>query len=190
MNKIVLVMLQAFLAVGLAACFSPTAKASSMGQPKPNAITFFDVSDLPARIDEPRLSRNSKGSVIDCAVANRSGEQLLGIRLILLVIDPGGRLRSRITWTERIELPMYSIKTSSFHPEIPEDLRPADRIFLGIDEVFGHETIWLADGAEKGLRAYARGQHDVVPRVRTLVNKYDRPELRALPLFMVPPRKE
>jgi len=37
------------------------------------------------------------------ARANRSGEQLLGIRLLLMVIDPNGKLRSRITWTERAD---------------------------------------------------------------------------------------
>jgi hypothetical protein len=181
MKKIVLVVLQASLAIGLAASFSFMANASIIEQPKPNAVTFFDVSDLPARIDEPRLSKNGKQFVLDCAVANRSGEQLLGLRLILLVKDSAGKLRSQMTWTERAELPMYSIKTFTFHPEIAEDVRDTDRVFLGIDEVMGWETIWRAAGVEKALRAYSRGQHDVVPAVRTFVNKYDpRPGMTVL----------
>jgi hypothetical protein len=181
MKKIVLVVLQASLAIGLAASFSFTANASIIEQPKPNAVTFFDVSDLPARIDEPRLSKSGKEFVLDCAVANRSGEQLLGIRLILLVIDPAGKLRSRIIWSERVELAMYSIKTFAFHSEITVTLRDTDQLFLGIDEVTGRETIWRAAGAEKALRAYARGQHDVAPTVRTVVNKYDpRPGMTVL----------
>ena len=173
MKKIVLVVLQACLPIWLAASFNNTANASIIEQSKPNAVTFFDVSDLPARIDEPRLSKGGKEFVLDCAVANRSGEQLLGLRLILLVTDSTGRLRSRITWTERAELAMYSIKTFAFHPELTEDVRDTDRVFLGIDEVMGRETIWRAAGVEKALRAYSRGQHDVVPTVRTSINKYD-----------------
>ncbi len=185
MNKTRFVMLQTCLAIWLGLLFSWPAIAAP-GQKSPElrstAVIFFDVSDLPARIDEPRLSKRDQELFLDCAVANRSGEQLLGIRFILLVIDPAGKLRSRITWTERVELAMYSIKTFAFHPEVAGELRPTDRLFLGIDEVFGRETIWRAVGAENALRAYARGQHDVVPRVRTLANKYDRPGVLAIPL--------
>jgi hypothetical protein len=180
MKKIVLVVLQACLATWLAASFS--AIAQSPDPEKTNPVTFFDVAQLPVRVDEPKLGRNDKGFVLDGAVANRSGEQLMGIRLILLVIDSSGKLRSRTTWTERVEVAMYSIKTVTFHPEIEVEPRTADQIFLGIEEVFGQQTIWRASGAEKALRAYARGQHDVVPTVRTIVNSYDpRPGMSVLP---------
>ena len=142
-------------------------------------VTHYDVS----RADiETALSKRDKDSVLDCAVANRSGEQLLGIRLVLLVIDPAGKLRSRMTWNERAELAMYSIKTFAFHPPITGEIRKSDQLFLGIDEVIGRETIWRAAGAEKALRAYSRGQHDVIPAVGTFANKYDpRPGMVVLP---------
>jgi hypothetical protein len=171
MNKILLAVLPACLAIGLTGSFSFTANASSQDQP--NDVTFFDVADLPARIDTPKMSQRDKDFVLDCAVANRSNEELLGIRLILVIIDTSGKLRGRVTWTERTELAMYSIKTFAFHPEMTEDLRNADRIFLGIEEVFGRETIWHAAAAEKALRAYSRGQHDVLPTVRKFANKFD-----------------
>ncbi len=177
MNKILLAVLQACLAIGLTGSFSCTANASSPDPP--SNVTFFDVSDLPARIDAPKLSQSDKDLVLDCAVANRSNEDLLGIRLILLVIDPSGKLRGRVTWTERTELAIYSIKTFAFRPEMTEDLRNTDKIFLGIEEVFGRETIWHAAAAEKALRAYSRGQHDVLPTVRKFANKFD-PRTRAL----------
>src|SRR6266550_3225216 len=98
MNKILLAVLQACLAIGLTGSFSFTAKASSPD--RPSDAVFFDVADLPARIDAPKMSQSDKDFVLDCAVANRSNEELLGIRLILLVIDTSGKLRSRIAWTE------------------------------------------------------------------------------------------
>src|SRR6266851_860711 len=133
MNKIPLVFLQACLAIWLTGSFSLTAHASGREQPK--AITFFDVSDLPARIDVPKVSQSDKEFVLNCAVANRSNEDLLGLRLILLIIDTSGKLRGHVTWTERTELAMYSIKTFAFHPEMTEDLRNTDQVFLGIEEV-------------------------------------------------------
>lgn len=182
MNRDVPVVVQACLAILLGAFFSSEAQAANLPQPPVKAVVFFDVTDLPARIDEPRLSK-SKEFVLDCAVANRAGEQILGIRLILLVIDPAGILRSRITWTERAEVAMYSIKTFAFHPELKVELRRTDQLFLGIDEVIGRDTIWRAVGAEKALRAYSRGQHDVVPTVRTFANKYDsQPGVKVIPL--------
>jgi hypothetical protein len=172
MNRKPPVVVQAFLAIGMGALFSFTAPAATLQQPAPNEVVFFDVTDLPARIDEPKLSRNGDFTLA-CAVANRAGEPLLGIRLILLVTDPAGSLRSRLTWTERAELAMYSIKTFTFHPEIKVELHHTDQLFLGIEEVFGRDTIWRAAGAEKALRAYSRGQHDLVPTVRAFANKYD-----------------
>jgi hypothetical protein len=174
MKNFRLTLRQASVAVWLATLFSFNANAAPRLEQSPaSAVVFFDVSDLPARIDEPRLSKSDGEFVLDCAVANRSGEQLLGIRLILLVIDPAGKLRSRIAWTERSELAMYSIKTFAFHPPITGELRGTDQLFLAIDEVIGHETIWRVVGAEKALRAYSRGQHDVLPTVRTVANQFD-----------------
>src|SRR5207253_8800578 len=115
-------------------------------------------------------------------VANRSSEQLLGLRLILLVVEHCGKLRSRIAWTEESELPSYSIKPFAFHPIIKGQLRSTDQFYLGIDEVIGLEMIWHAVGAEKALRAYSRGQHDVTPEVRAVANKFDRFPVLTVPL--------
>jgi hypothetical protein len=138
-------------------------------------ITVFDVSDLPARIDEPKLEKVGEKYILNCTIANRYSEQLLGIRLIVLVIDRSGKLRSRMTWAEATEMAAYSIRSFAFHPTIKDDIRGTDQLFLGADEVIGYETIWQAVGAEKALRAYSRGQHDVTPKVRTVENKFDRP---------------
>jgi hypothetical protein len=183
MNKIARVGLRACLAIGLAAFSSPVKARQEIPEDQPTRVVFFDILDLPARIDEPRLRLSDKGFVLNCAVANRSGEELLGVRLILLVIDPAGKLRSRLAWTERADVALYSIKTFTFHPEVKSELRNTDQLFLGVEEVIGRETIWRAAGAEKALRAYSRGQPDVAPAVRTFANKYDpRARMRILRL--------
>ncbi len=184
MNKIRCVVLQACLCSLVGAFFdTPAISANHQEQPRPATVAFFDVPDLPARVDEPKLRKDDQGFVLDCALANRSSEQLLGLRLIMLVVDHSGKLRSRITWTEESELPSYSIKAFAFHPIMKGELRNTDRFYLGIDEAIGHETIWRAVGAEKALRAYSRGQPDVLPEVRTMANKFDRaPNAIVLPI--------
>jgi hypothetical protein len=145
-------------------------------QEKADSVSFFDVLDLPARVDEPKLFKGkAKDSYsLNCAVANRSGEQLLGLRFILMTVDSAGKLRTRVTWSDESELSAYSIKTFQFNLRVKEKAQTGDRHFLAIDEVIGRETIWRAVDAEKALRAYTRGQHDVVPIVKTVANKDDR----------------
>ena len=141
-------------------------------EPSP-AVLFFDILDLPARIDEPKLFKGKDKYSMSCAVANRSGEQLLGLRLILMRVDSNGKLRTRVTWSEQSELAAYSIKSFQFSLHFKEKAQTGDRYFLAIDEVIGTDTIWRAVDSEKALRAYSRGQHDIVPKVLTVANKYD-----------------
>jgi hypothetical protein len=140
---------------------------------KPDSVSFLDVLDLPARIDEPKLFKGTDSYSLNCAVANRSGEQLLGLRLILITVDLAGKLRTRVTWSEESELADYSIKTFQFSLHLKDKAQKGDRYFLAVDEVIGTETIWRAVDADKALRAYARGQHDVVPKVKVVANKED-----------------
>jgi len=146
-------------------------------QPKPLATTvsFFDVLDLPARIDEPKLERTSADQVLKCALANRSGEELIGLRLTLMFVDgPGNGRITHLTWNEAADVTAYSIKTFEFHPPLKNQTKSAS-IFLGIDEVIGRDTIWRTVDPDKLLRAYARGQHGLIPKVQRLANEGDSP---------------
>jgi len=143
-------------------------------KPTPQSIKFFDVLDLPARIDEPKLQKIDGHLVVTCALANRSGESLVGVRLTMMFVDSAnnGRIR-RVNWNEATTLPAYSIKNFQFHPAIKDESKDAD-LFLGIDEVIGRETVWRTVDADKLLRAYARGQHGQIPKVQKLQNMYDK----------------
>jgi len=140
---------------------------------KPTGVFFFDILDLPARIDEPKLRKAGDGYLLNCAIANRSNEELLGVRLILMIVDREGKLRSGLTWNEESALAASSIKTFEFRPPIKDKIESTDRLFLSVNEAIGRETIWHAVDVDKALRAYSRGQHDLVPKVRTVANKYD-----------------
>ncbi len=142
-------------------------------------VLSFDVSDLPARIDEPSLQMKDGVAILNCALANRSTERLLGVRLIVLIVEASGKLRSRIALTEAVESEGASINVLSFQSTVLKDVRETDQLFLAIDEVIGSETIWRTVDAERALRSYSRGRHDVVPLVRTVANKFD-PRTKAL----------
>ena len=148
--------------------------------PTVRPITFFDVLDLPARIDEPELEKNPTDYSLTCAVANRSDEPLVGLRFALLLIDPStNRQITRLTWDEAPAVPAYSIKTFKFHPPLKDELK-AGNLFLAVDEVIGRDTIWRTVDAEKLLRAYARGDHSLTPKVQKLQNKFDKESPRVI----------
>lgn len=152
-------------------------------QERSATILFFDVFELPARIDEPKLVKVENSYSLKCAIANRSDETLLGLRLILMVVDREGKLRTRVTWNEESQVAASSISPFELMTPIKEKIESTDNLFLAVDEVIGRETIWRAIDAEKALRAYSRGRHDVVPKVKTVANKYDRNrEPRVIPL--------
>lgn len=140
---------------------------------KPSPIVFFDVTDLPTRIDEPKLIKTGDHYSLNCAVANRSGEQLLGLRMDLIVLDRDAKLRTRVNWNEESVIEPASIKVFAFRPPVKIKVQPNDRLFLGVGEVIGRENIWHVVDGEKALRAYSRGQHDVLPKVQTVANKAD-----------------
>ena len=149
-------------------------------KPTAQPVKFFDVLDLPARIDEPKLIKTGGDLVLRCALANRSGESLIGVQLTLMFVDSAnsGRI-TRLTWNEATTMTAYSIKNFEFHPTIKDEARDAD-IFLGIDEVIGQENVWRTVDSDKLLRAYARGQTGQIPKVQKLQNKYDKEAPRAI----------
>jgi hypothetical protein len=147
--------------------------------PLAQPVTFFDVLDLPARIDEPKLQKNDSDYSLKCALANRSGETLVGVRLTLMLLDSSNSHITRVTWNEATTVPSYSIKTFEFHPTLKGETKDAV-VFLGIDEVIGRESLWRTVDADKLLRAYARGQSGLIPKVQKLQNKYDKDAPRVI----------
>ena len=104
---------------------------------------------------------------------------MVGLRLTLMFVDSSNDRITRLTWNEATDLPAYSIKTFEFNPRIKDELKPA-KIFLGVEEVIGRETVWRTVDADKLLRAYARGQQGTVPKVQAVQNKFDREFPRAI----------
>ncbi|HEX3084305.1 MAG TPA: hypothetical protein VHP99_07285 [Pyrinomonadaceae bacterium] len=168
------------VALALLILFAVPACARQDQTPTPaQSVTFFDVLDLPARIDEPKLQKSEGDYDLKCALANRSGETLVGVRLTLMLVDSSNNRITRVTWNEATTVPAYSIKNFEFHPTLKAETKDA-AIFLAIDEVIGRESVWRTVDGDKLLRAYARGQSGQIPKVQKLQNKYDKEAPRAI----------
>ena len=153
---------------------------------RPIVVSFFDVLEIPARIDQPQLEKASSGYLLKCSIANRSSEEILGLRLTLMFADASAHGHySHLTWNEPADVMGHSIKTLELHPPIKSELH-AGAIFLGADEVIGRENIWHVVNADNLLTAYASGHHGLIPKVQTVANKFDPPE-RAITII---PREE
>src|SRR5262245_22539600 len=162
---------------GAVLCAGLLGMSSAPGQSpgeKPTNVIFFDILDVPARVDEPKLRKVKDSYRLNCAIANRSEERLLGLRFVLMLVDSRGNLRWSLQWNEEAVLAGSSIKTFEFRPPVVDKIRSNDSLFLSVDEVVGNETIWHVRDTDKALRAYSRGQHDVVPTVTRVANKDDR----------------
>ena len=167
------------VALILLLAFSTLARQAKPPSPV-RPITFFDILDLPARIDEPELERTGIAYSLTCAVANRSSEPIVGLRFELLLVEQFNRRQiTRLTWDEATSVPAYSIKIFKLHPPVKDELK-AGNLFLAVDEVVGRETIWRTVDADKLLRAYARGDHSLNPKVQKLQNKFDADKVRAI----------
>ena len=136
-------------------------------------VDFYDVPEMPLTISDVALEHAARGHVLKCTAANRSPERLLGARLIVLVVDRSGKLRSRAAWTERIALEGYSAK--EFSLRLPVRLRAAagGRAVLAVEQVIGRGNIWSVVNAKEAFAAYATNSDFVAPDVRRVSNQGD-----------------
>jgi len=162
----------------LAACSAFARQAPS--PPNAQGVAFFDVLDLPARIDEPKLRNAAGKSVLKCALANRSEEPIAGLRLALLLVNSSNTPVAAFVWSEAVDVPAYSIKTLEFHPETMDEIKDG-HFFLAIDEVIGRESVWRSVNVRMLLEDYAHGQHSLNPKVQKVQNKFDLNPARVMP---------
>ncbi len=146
------------------------------------AVQFFDVPEMPLSIRGAVLHKTDDGYVLRCSAANRSGEQLTGFELLLLVFDRAGDQRVGANWMEGVELGGYSIKEFSFKPPARLRVSEGDRIVLAAEMIIGQESIWRALKVKDAIKAHAGGGPYDMPDVQRVSNRVsDGPAVKALP---------
>lgn len=155
-----------------------TGKAALLPQASPERslpVDYLEVTDLPLSISIPTLVKTEKGYVLKCSAANNSGEQMLGITFLILVLDTENKVRSAGSWNAGIQVPGYTARDLSIRIPIRLSIRSRYRVVLAPEQLIGSESIWQVMKARELTEAYARGDQYVVPKVRRVANQFDPP---------------
>lgn len=136
-------------------------------------VDFYEVAEMPLTITSAELRRSGDADALTFSVTNRSSERLMGLRLILIVVDPTGKLRSRTGWMERIDLEINATDDYSSKLSAKMKIRPGDRVVLTMEQVIGRESIWKVINAKEAFTAYASNTRHVMPDVRQVSNNVD-----------------
>ena len=141
--------------------------------PPQSPVDFYDVPEMPLAITSAELRKAGDADAVEFSATNRSGERLAGLRLILLVVSPAGKVRGRTSWVERIGLGIGS--TSEHSSKVPARIRmkAGDRVVLAVEQVIGEESIWKVINAKDAFTAYAMHAPPVPPDVRRVSNNVD-----------------
>jgi len=121
----------------------------------------------------PGLERTDKGYVLKCSADNSSGDQILGVTFLLLVIDYENKVRGSVNWTAGVHLESYSGKEFSLKVPMKLSLKSRDRVVLATEQVYGRESIWRVMNVRESIESYARGDGYVAPRVQKIANQFD-----------------
>jgi len=62
---------------------------------RPIPVEYLQVPDLPVSISLTTLEKTEKGYVLKCAADNSSGDQILGVTFLLLVVDYESKVRAQ-----------------------------------------------------------------------------------------------
>lgn len=147
-----------------------SAQTHKARQSSPRAVDFFDIIELPIKIEGASVRASGSGSVLEGSVVNRSTESIIGCHFILLVVDPTGKVRQRYGWSERMIVEGVTIQELGV--PLPKKIRVGrgERIVLGIEQVVSKESIWRAMRVEEAMQAYGGGRVVEMPEVRRAEN--------------------
>lgn len=155
-----------------------TVRAALPQQPsaeRPMPVDYLQVPELPLSITIPTIEKTEKGYVLRCSASNSSGEQMLGITFLILVLDSENRVRGRGSWSAAVRLASYTTKSVSLRVPIKLSIKSRYRVVLAPEQLIGSESIWQVMKARELTEAYARGDEYVMPKVRRVANQIDSP---------------
>ncbi|MEA2204682.1 MAG: hypothetical protein QOE77_1458 [Blastocatellia bacterium] len=142
---------------------------------RPIPVEYLQVPDLPVSISLATLEKTEKGYVLKCAADNSSGDQILGITFLLLVVDYENKVRASVSWPAGMHLDSYSGKEFSLKVPTKLSIKSRDRVVLAPEQVFGRESIWRLMNAREFIEAFAFRDEYLTPKVRKVVNQFDPP---------------
>jgi hypothetical protein len=161
---------------------APQARARLLNGEDSVVVEYFEQSELPVNVSEATLARRQKYQELTARIANVSDEQVSGVVFLLIALNEQGKTSSRISWVEKLDLEIGELRSATIR--LPRNIAiPRNgKLILGVDEVFGRRSIWIASKVEQAIESYGTGATYTAPKVKKIINLVDSPndEIRFL----------
>jgi hypothetical protein len=147
------------------------------------AVEYFEQSELPVNVSDATLARRQKHQELTGRIANLSDEPVSGVVFLLIALNEQGKISGRISWVEKLDLETGELRSVSIR--LPKNIAvPRNgKLVLGVDEIFGRRSIWIASKVEQALEAFGTGATYTAPKLKRVTNLVDSPndgEIRIL----------
>jgi hypothetical protein len=159
---------------GLLSMF-PQVRAKPVGSEEAVAVEYFEQSELPINVSDATLAKRQNHLELTGRIANLSDEAVCGVVFLLIALNEQGKITGRISWVEKLDLEIGELRSASIR--LPKKLAvPRNgKLVLGLDEIFGRKSIWIASKVEQALEAFGTGATFAAPKVKRITNLVDSP---------------
>jgi hypothetical protein len=158
-------------------CANPLSSADAV------AVEYFEQSELPVNVSDATLVRRQNHQELTGRIANRSDEPVSGVVFLLIALNEQGKISGRISWVEKLDLETGELRSVSIRLPKSIAIPRNGKLILGVDEIFGRRSIWIASKVEQALEAFGTGATYTAPKVKRVTNLVDSPndgEIRIL----------
>jgi hypothetical protein len=162
---------------------APQVCAKPLGGEDAVAVDYFEQSELPVNVSDATLARRQNHQELTGRIANRSDEPVNGVVFLLIALNEQGKISGRISWVEKLDLETGELRSVSIRLPKSIAIPRNGKLILGVDEIFGRRSIWIASKVEQALEAFGTGATYAAPKVKRVTNLVDSPndgEIRIL----------
>ena len=157
----------------------PIMRSQSRSQPKDGdgraVVEYFEQDDLPIRVSNGALVKKQGFEELTGRIANLSDEQVSGVVFLMIALTEDGKISGRISWVEKLDLEAGELRAAVIRLPKKISVPLNGKLVLGVDEIFGHRSIWIASKVEQALEAYGTGATVSTPRIKRVTNLVDSP---------------
>jgi hypothetical protein len=150
-------------------------RAKPFGGEDAVAVEYFEQSELPFNVSDATLARRNNHQELTGRIANLSDEAVSGVVFLLIALTEQGKISGRISWVEKLDLETGELRSVSIR--LPKNIAvPRNgKLILGVDEIFGRRSIWIASKVEQAMEAFGTGATYTAPKVKRVANLVDSP---------------
>jgi hypothetical protein len=153
----------------------PQGRAKPVGSEDAVAVEYFEQSELPFNVSDAALAGRRNHQELTGRIANLSDEPVSGVVFLLIALTEQGKISGRISWVEKLDLEIGELRSASIRLPKKIAVPRNGKLILGVDEIFGRRSIWIASKVEQALEAFGTGATYTIPKVKRVTNMVDSP---------------